>query len=92
MNKGRIVSKIMAEHHGWRDGQAVSEQVLTALISASAGLIGAMVGFAASFFSSKRTLDQAKEQRRFERAQELQAEVVPQLLRRVDETIGSPDL
>jgi hypothetical protein len=54
-------------------------QVLSALIPAAAGLLGALIGFAGSQLTHKRTADLAREQRRFERAQEMRAEVIPRL-------------
>src|SRR5215204_3954656 len=54
-------------------------QALSALISATAGLLGALLGFAGSQLTHKRDVDLARDQRRFERAQEMRAEVIPKL-------------
>jgi len=54
-------------------------QALSALISAAAGLLGALIGFAGAQLTHKRTVDLAREQRRFERAQEMRAEVIPRI-------------
>ncbi len=55
-------------------------QALTALISAGAGLLGALIGFLGTQRANKRIVDLAREQRRFERAQEMRAEVIPRYL------------
>jgi hypothetical protein len=60
-------------------------EILTALISAAAGLLGALIGFAGSQLANQRTVAQAQERRRFERAQEMQAEVIPKLFLRLKE-------
>ena len=63
-------------------------QALSALISAAAVLLGALIGFAGAQLATQRTVAQAREQRRFERAQEMRTEVIPRLfvlLERVEE-------
>src|SRR5215211_8408241 len=55
-------------------------QALSALISPAAGLLGALIGFAGAQLATQRTVAQAREQRRFERAQEMRTEVLPRLL------------
>ena len=57
----------------------MSEQVLVVLISASAVVAGALIGFGATFLTTKLTVAQSHEQRRIERAQEMRAEVIPRL-------------
>jgi hypothetical protein len=55
----------------------MSAQASAALISSAAGLVGALIGLAGAQFTTRRTVAQAREQRRFERAQEIRAEVIP---------------
>jgi hypothetical protein len=60
----------------------------SALISAAALVVGGLLGFLAAERTTRRTVAQAREQRRFERAQELRAETIPRLfvlLARVEE-------
>src|SRR5215213_2232517 len=52
---------------------------MDALISAAAGLLGALIGLAGALLVHKQTVEFAREQRRVERAQEMRAEVIPQL-------------
>jgi hypothetical protein len=59
-------------------------QALSALISATAGLLGALIGFAGAQVANKRIIAQSREQRRFERAQEMRAEVIPRLFVRLE--------
>jgi hypothetical protein len=54
-------------------------EIWTALISALAGLSGALIGFAGAQLTHKRSVDLAREQRRFERAQEMRAEIIPRI-------------
>jgi hypothetical protein len=57
----------------------VSETVLTALITASAGLLGALVGFAGSLIVSIRSARLGREQVRYARAYERRDEVIATL-------------
>jgi hypothetical protein len=57
----------------------VSERVLTALITASAGLLGALVGFAGSLIVSIRSARIGREQVRYARAYERRDEVLATL-------------
>ena len=53
--------------------------LMSPIISAVAGLIGALIGYRGSQRTTQRNFDLAREQRRFERAQEMRAEVIPKL-------------
>jgi hypothetical protein len=61
----------------------MDDQALSTLIPAAAGLLGALIGFLGSQITHKRSVGLAREQRRFERAQEMQAEVIPKLFVRL---------
>jgi len=52
---------------------------MSPIISAAAGLLGALIGYRGSQRTTQRNIDLAREQRRFERAQEMRAEVIPKL-------------
>jgi hypothetical protein len=58
----------------------VATQVLSALISGVAALVGALIGFLGAQRATKQTVDLTREQRRLERTQEMQAEVVPRFI------------
>jgi hypothetical protein len=65
--------------------------LMSPIISAVAGLLGALIGYRGSQRTTQRNIDLAREQRRFERAQEMRAEVIPKLfvlLEHVEESIA----
>jgi hypothetical protein len=62
----------------------MSEQVLIVLISAGAGLLAAIIGFAGLQRANQRTVAQAQEQRQRERAQEMRAEAIPKIFEHFD--------
>jgi hypothetical protein len=53
--------------------------LMSPIISAVAGLLGALIGYRGAQRTTQRNIDFAREQRRFERAQEMRAEVIPKL-------------
>jgi hypothetical protein len=58
--------------------QYVFTLILT-IVSASAGVLGALIGYRSALRTTQANIDLAREQRRFERAQEMRAEVIPKL-------------
>src|SRR5215208_5003075 len=65
--------------------------LMSPIISAGAGLLGALIGYRGSQRTTQKNIDLAREQRRFERAQEMRAEVIPKLfvlLEHVEEQIA----
>jgi hypothetical protein len=58
--------------------QYVFTLILT-IVSASAGLLGALIGYRSAQRTTQANIDLAREQRRFDRAQEMRAEVIPRL-------------
>jgi hypothetical protein len=54
-------------------------QVLSDIAPTAGVLLGALIGFAGAQLATRQTVAQAREQRRFERAQEMRAEVIPRL-------------
>jgi hypothetical protein len=57
----------------------MSHSVINAIISASAALLGALLGFAGSVRANRHALEVARVQRRYERVQDMRAEVLPKL-------------
>lgn len=55
----------------------MSEKLVTALIIGGAGLLGALLGFLGSVFTTSRTVKLGRVQRRHERVHEMRAEVLP---------------
>jgi hypothetical protein len=75
----------------------MSQQILNALISGGAGLVGAAIGFLGSAHTARSTAEAAHRQRRYDLAYDKRAEILPiihgdltELYDRYRDTFGPP--